>query len=231
MIEVRGLHKRFGAVTALDGVDVSFPDGTVSGIVGPNSAGKTTLLKSILGLVRPDGGIITMDGRPLNPAARSRIGFMRQTPSYPDNLTPAELFRMLQRLRPGVTADESLVREMRLEPDLRKPMRTLSGGTRQKVNAVIAFMFDPAVLILDEPTAGLDPVASRVLKRRVRRARDEGRAVLLTSHVLSELQDLADRLLVVVEGKVRFSGSAAELAVVTGADSFEDTMARLLETP
>lgn len=231
MIEVRGLRKQYGRVIALDGVDARFEAGSICGIVGPNSAGKTTLLKILLGLVRPDSGTVTMADVRLDGdiARRTRVGYMRQTPTFPGNLSAAELLRMLQGLRPGAAADESLIEELRLESQLAKPLRALSGGTLQKVNAAIAFLFDPAVLILDEPTAGLDPYASRVLKQRVRRARDAGRTILLTSHVIAELHDLADRLLVLVEGQVRFTGSTAELTATTGGSTMEDALARLLD--
>jgi Cu-processing system ATP-binding protein len=232
MIEVHGLHKSWGAVTALAGIDAVFPAGSVTGIIGPNSAGKTTLLKCVLGLVRPSAGTILLAGRKVTPSRSDHgmIGYMRQTPSLPANLTADELFRMLRTLRPDDAADESLIDELRLRPELNKPLRTLSGGTRQKVNAVMAFMFDPRVLILDEPTAGLDPVASRVVKQRVRRARDDGRTVLLTSHVISEQRDLADRLLLLMDGRVRFHGTSAELGATTDGDELEDSIVELLET-
>jgi Cu-processing system ATP-binding protein len=231
MITVQGLRKRYGRVIALDGVDIAFTPGIVTAIVGPNAAGKTTLLKAILGLVRLDAGSVRVAGARAGPgpAYRSRIGYMRQLPVFPPHLTGAELLRMLRRLRPTSAVDETLIDALRLRPELDKPLGTVSGGTRQKVNAVSAFLFRPDALILDEPTAGLDPVASRAFKAGVRNARDAGCTVLLTSHVVSELQDLADALVLIVDGRVRFAGTRAELAGVTGTGLVEDGLALLLE--
>jgi Cu-processing system ATP-binding protein len=231
VIAIDGLHKRYGKVVALDGVSTVIRPGAVTAIVGPNAAGKTTLLKIILGLVRPDAGCVSIGGKRTGsgPGYRSRIGYMRQLPDFPPHLTGAELLAMLRRLRPPAAIDESLVETLRLRPELDKPLGTVSGGTRQKVNAASAFLFRPDVLILDEPTAGMDPVASRAFKAAVRSARDRGCTVLLTSHVVSELQDLADSLVLIVDGRVRFAGSRTELSAATHTDVVEDALALLLE--
>jgi Cu-processing system ATP-binding protein len=233
MITVRQLCKRYGATKALDGVDVDFAAGSITAIVGPNSAGKTTLLKSILGLVRPDSGTIRIGGQVVGrgPGYRAGIGYMQQLPYFPPHLSAAQLLLMLRELRPGSTADEKLIDRLRLRPELDKPLGSVSGGTRQKVNAATAFLFRPDVLILDEPTAGMDPVASRAFKDEVRLARDRGATVLLTSHVVSELQALADAVVLIVEGRTRFAGTSAELAVATGMHDIEDGLAELLEAP
>lgn len=136
-------------------------------VVGPNGSGKTTLIKSILGLTTPDAGEVLLDGRPVRDgcAYRARIGYMPQEARFPENLSAREVIDLLKDLRgrPADT-DEELVEAFGLEPEFDKPLRTLSGGNRQKVSAVLAFLFRPDVFILDEPTAGLDPVASAVLK-------------------------------------------------------------------
>jgi Cu-processing system ATP-binding protein len=233
MIAVRRLCKRYGRTVALDSVDVDFAAGSVTAVVGPNSAGKTTLLKAILGLVRPDSGSVSIGGQVIGrrPGYRAGIGYMRQLPYFPPHLSAAQLLRMLRDLRPASTADERLLDRLRLRSELDKPLGTVSGGTRQKVNAATAFLFRPDVLILDEPTAGMDPVASRAFKDEVRLARDRGAAVILTSHVVSELQGLADAIVLVVEGRTRFAGTPAELAAATGKDGVEDGLAELLESP
>jgi Cu-processing system ATP-binding protein len=219
MITISGLEKRYGAQHVLRGVDLDVRRGSVTAVVGPNGAGKTTLIKSILGLVRPDAGAIRVDDVLVGDdcAYRARIGYMPQIARYPHNLTARELLAMLTDLRqaaPGagpIRRDETFVELLALAEQLDKPLRTLSGGTRQKVNAVAAFLFTPELLILDEPTAGLDPAASAVLKDRVLAERDAGRTVIVTSHFMSELEELATDVVVLLEGKVRYVGSLDEL--------------------
>jgi Cu-processing system ATP-binding protein len=219
MITVSGLEKRYGAQHVLRGVDVEVRRGSVTAVVGPNGAGKTTLIKSILGLVRPDAGTIRMDDVLIGEdcSYRARIGYMPQIARYPHNLTARELLTMLTDLRKAAPAtgpmrrDESLVEQLALAGHLDKPLRALSGGTRQKVNAVAAFLFTPDLLILDEPTAGLDPAASEVLKDRILAERADGRTVIVTSHFMSELEELATDVVFLLDGTVRYAGALDEL--------------------
>lgn len=231
MISVEGLRKSFGKNEALRGADLTIPRGRITALVGPNGSGKTTLIKTILGLVRPDGGRVMVGDHSLNGdwQYRDRVGYMPQIPPLPENLTAAELFRMLQDLRKSDRGpDSELLEQFDLTPQLEKPLRTLSGGTRQKVNAVMAFMFEPELLILDEPTAGLDPIASGHLKTRIRRERDAGRTFIITSHVLSEVQELADSVAFLLEGTVRFNGTARRLLEETGVERLEEAVAELM---
>ena len=236
MIRIQDLHKRYGRLDVLRGVDLALAPGRITGLVGPNSAGKTTLIKALLGHVRPDRGAISVDGAPIDAAGRyrARIGYMPQIARFPENLTGAELVAMLRDLRqddPTVAArpiDDELVARLGLAPHLGKPLRTLSGGTRQKINAVLAFLFTPDVLVLDEPTSGLDPLASSTLKDKVLEARRAGRTVLVTSHVLSELEELCDDVVFLVEGKVAFAGTAAALSAATGEQRLERAVAKLM---
>lgn len=231
MIRVTGLTKRFGRVTALDGVDLEFPPGAITALVGPNGSGKTTLIKALLGLTRPDDGDIFVGEHLLNgdPGYRSRVGYMAQVAPFPENLTAAELFHMITGLREAPEGpDGELMEAFGLERELTKPLRTLSGGTRQKVNAVLAFSFRPRVLILDEPTAGLDPVASGILKDRILRERKGGATLLVTSHILSEVQELADRVAFLLEGRVRFQGPTQDLLSTTGLQRLEQAVAALM---
>jgi Cu-processing system ATP-binding protein len=231
-VQVSGLRKRFGRLTVLDGLDLSIRQGEVTAVLGPNGAGKTTLIKSILGLVRPDAGEICVGGEPVGegPEYRARIGYMPQIARYPENLTPRELVRMLRDLR-GDTAevDERLVEALRLGPELDKPFRTLSGGNRQKTSAVLAFLFRPDVLFLDEPSAGLDPVASSVLKDRILAERTEGRTVILTSHILAEVQELAERVVYLLDGRILFDAPVAGLLAASGEATLERAIARRME--
>jgi len=231
-----GLVKRFGKHEVLRDVDLTLWRGRVTAVVGPNGSGKTTLIKSLLGLVRPDAGHIVFDGTEVGPddvAYRARIGYMRQAARFPDHLTGREVLAMLRDLRdlPAEALDESLMAAFQLEPELDKPIRTLSGGTRQKLNAAAAFLFRPDVIILDEPTAGLDPVASGALKDKVDAATGEGAAGLLTSHIVSELEVLADDIVFLMEGQVRFAGTVSELKDVAGQDRLERAIAHLMTEP
>jgi Cu-processing system ATP-binding protein len=232
-VRVRGIEKQFGGRPVLGGLDANFPAGRVTGLVGPNGAGKTTLIKILLGLVRADRGTIEIFGRPLDgtPAYRARLGYMSQAPRFAEHLTGRELVAMVRDLR-GATGpvDETLLDWFTGSPALDQRVSTLSGGTRQKLNAALAFLFRPDLLILDEPTAGLDPVASRRLKDQILAARDRGVTVILSSHLAGELEELADHLVFVLDGRTRFEGSARELARATGWSDLERGLAALMTT-
>jgi Cu-processing system ATP-binding protein len=237
MVEVRGLAKRFGRVEVLRDVSLAVRRGRVTAIVGPNGAGKTTLIKAVLGLTRADSGTVAVDGRDVargDSTYRADVGYMPQIARFPENLSAADLIAMLRDLRgagaAGATpasADE-LVERFALGAQLAKPLRTLSGGTRQKVNAVLAFLFDPALLVLDEPTAGLDPVSSSVLKDEVLAGRAAGKTFILTSHNMSELEELADDVAFLLDGRVRFAGPVEELKRSTRQASLERAVAQVM---
>jgi Cu-processing system ATP-binding protein len=230
LIEIRGLTKRFGSRVVLRGVNLDIDRGAVTAIIGPNGAGKTTLNKSLLGLVRPDAGQIRFDG--VDTAGRidhrARMGYMPQTPRFPESFTAGDVLTLLEDLRGGTERDASLIDAFDLAALLSQPARALSGGQRQRLNAAAAFLFVPDVLLLDEPTAGLDPIASGVLKDKIRAVRDAGRAVVITSHILSELEELADRVVFLHEGQVRWTGPLHELLQRTGAATLERAIAQLM---
>ena len=232
MITITGLRKSFGNLPVLQGIDATIPRGRVTGIVGPNAAGKTTLIKTILGLARADAGEVTVGGVRVNgdESYRRLIGYMPQIARFPSNLTGRELLGMLRSLR-GASApvDECLIDELGIRGELDKKLVNLSGGTKQKINAVSAFLFNPQLLILDEPTAGLDPRSAAVLKDRILADRMKGRTFIITSHVMAELQELADNLIFISEGRVRFSGSVADAMGVTRQSSLERAVAELME--
>lgn len=231
MIRAAGINKSFGKLRVLDDLSLTIHPGRITALVGPNAAGKTTLAKIILGLIRPDSGKLEIDGELIgrDDSYRKRIGYMAQIARFPENLSARELFDMLTDLR-GVTPnlDDELISSFRLSAELAKPLRTLSGGTRQKVNAVIAFLFSPQLLILDEPTAGLDPVSSGILKAKVRAEKTAGRTFLLTSHIMSELDELADDIAFINEGRVAFAGSLSELKLLTRQTSLERAIAEMM---
>lgn len=236
MVGIDGLEKSFGALDVLQDIHAEVPRERVTAIVGPNGSGKTTLIKCILGLVRPDAGTITVDGTELNGdwQYRERIGYMPQAARFPENLSAREVIDMLKDLRgnPDDT-DEDLVEAFHLPPELDKPIRDLSGGTRQKVNAVTAFLFRPDLVILDEPTAGLDPVASSTLKDKVQSVQEEGTTFIITSHVMSELEELASHLAFLLHGGIQFDGLIDTLKQSTGTPNLERAIAHMMndETP
>ena len=170
MISIQHVNKKFRKLQALNDISATFKKGQVISLIGPNGSGKTTLIKSILGLVKPDNGTILFDGTPIQDsvAYRRQIGYMPQIGRYPDNMKIGQLFAMIRNLRKDVKeVDEELYYRFQLDTLLDKTMRSLSGGTRQKVSAALAFLFNADVLILDEPTAGLDPVSAEILKEKI----------------------------------------------------------------
>jgi Cu-processing system ATP-binding protein len=231
MIEISKLTKRFGGHEVLRGVDLMVERGRVMGIVGPNGAGKTTLIKTLLGLCQPTSGDILFDGRSIvgHEAYRAHIGYMPQIARFPENLTALELFDMVRDLRgtPGVL-DASLLRGFALETQLDKPLRVLSGGTRQKINVCLALLFQPSLLVLDEPTAGLDPLSSAILKDRILALRGEGVTVLVASHIMSELEELCDDVAFLLDGVTRFAGPINELTSMTRQANLERAIAALM---
>ncbi len=232
MIDITGLQKHFGKLHVLKGLNLHVERGKVTAIVGPNGSGKTTLIKSILGLTRPDEGRILMDGIQLglDGSYRNRIGYMPQAARFPENLTAREVMAMLQDLRDRPeNMDHELLEAFQLEEHMDKPLRTLSGGTRQKVSAVIAFLFRPDLLILDEPTAGLDPVASSTLKDKILQEREQGKTAILTSHIMSEIEELADHVAFLLDGQVRFDGEVSEIMERTGQNRLERAIAFMMK--
>lgn len=230
-IEVAGLTKWFGRTSVLNGLDVVIGRGRVTAVVGPNAAGKSTLLKCVLGLVRPDAGTIHINGALLtpDPAYRRAIGYMPQRAAFPDNLTGEEALALLRRVRgPEAAIDFELIDRFGLGGQLRKRVHALSGGTRQKLNAVAAYLFRPSLVILDEPNAGLDPISNGILKQKVLDSTRDGATHLITSHVLSELEEMADDVVLVSDGRVRFSGSLEDLRAITGERRLERAVGSLM---
>jgi Cu-processing system ATP-binding protein len=231
VIEIRGLRKQFGPNVVLDRVDLDITAGRITAIVGPNAAGKSTVIKCVLGLTRPGGGTITVGGVDVDDRGdyRSRIGYMPQIARFPENISGQDLIDMVVDVRGMPAASREMIEAFGLRAHLAKPLRTLSGGTRQKLNAVIALAFKPAVLMLDEPSAGLDPVSAGLLKDRMRAERDAGTTVILTSHVLSEIDELADDVAFLADGRIRFAGPVHDLKVATRQFTLERAIAHVLQ--
>ncbi|HEY1115263.1 MAG TPA: ABC transporter ATP-binding protein [Chitinophagaceae bacterium] len=232
MIQVKNIDKRFRKLHALNDVSLQFNKGQVISLIGPNGSGKTTLIKSILGLVKPDSGAILFNDTPITEdvAYRAHIGYMPQIGRYPDNMKIGQIFEMIRNVRSSEQkVDEDLYYQFKLDTLLEKPMRTLSGGTRQKVSAALAFLFDPQVLILDEPTAGLDPLSSEILKEKILSEKEKGKLILITSHVLSDLEELTTDVVYLQEGKVIFYKSLEDLQAETGEEKLGKAIAWVMK--
>lgn len=232
MLQVAELYKKFGKLHVLKGIEASFSPGKVTAVIGHNGSGKTTLIKCILGMVIPDKGEVLLDNESVvgKWKYRSELGYMPQIGRYPDNMTMGQIFEMMQDLRKGLKTelDKELVEKYGLTEMFYKKMRTLSGGTRQKVSAALAFMFNPSVLILDEPTAGLDPLASEILKDKIIVERAKGKTIIITSHIMPEVDELADDIIFMHEGSIKFHKSMSELRAETGETKIGKALGKLL---
>ena len=229
MIEVKDLHKKFGKNEVLKGIDLNIERGGIFSVLGPNGSGKTTLIKCILGMVLPDSGAISVDGKPLknNFKYRNEIDYLPQIANFPGNLKVNELIAMIKDLRDSkATKDEELIELFKLQPFL----NNLSGGTKQKVNLVLTFMFDSPLIILDEPTSGLDPISHLRLKNLIFSEREKGKTILVTSHILSFVEEIADEIVFLLEGKIYFKGTITELKTKTEQPDFEHAIASILSS-
>ena len=232
MIIANNINKQFGKLKALDNVSITCNKGECIALIGPNGSGKTTFIKCILGMVVCDSGFITFNGKNIlhNWQYRADIGYMPQIGRYPDNMTIGQVLDMMKDIRnkKHEQLDEDLIKQFGLDELLDKRMRTLSGGTRQKVSASLAFLFNPDVLILDEPTAGLDPVSSEMLKAKIIAEKAKGKLIMITSHVLSELDDLVTQVIFMQDGKLCFHKSISDLRTDTGEEKLSKAIASVM---
>lgn len=232
MIRIENINKSFGKFKALNDIDLSFEGGKSISLIGPNGSGKTTLIKSILGMVIPTSGEIYFKEEAIknNSDYRSVIGYMPQIGRFPENMTIEQVFDMMKDIRKDVQSfDDELVFSFGLNEIMDKKMRTLSGGTRQKVGACLAFLFKPEVLILDEPTAGLDPLATEILKEKILKEKNNGKLILITSHILSDLDEIVTDVLYLYEGNVKFFKSLAQLKTDTSEINLTKAIARVMQ--
>ncbi len=232
MISIEKVNKRFSGFQALQDIEATFSKGQTIALIGPNGSGKTTLIKCMLGMVIPDNGRILFKDKEIGKDVqyRSHIGYMPQIGRFPDNMTIDQVFRMMLDIR-GETelADTQLMESLGLLSVMNKRMRTLSGGTRQKVGASLAFLFNPEVLILDEPTAGLDPLSSEILKSKIIEERNKGKLTIITSHILSDLDDLITHVLYLQDGRVRFFQAIEQLKSDTGENNLSKIIAEIMK--
>lgn len=230
MVTINNLHKKFSKNIVLSGLDLTIKPGGIVAILGPNGSGKTTLIKSILGMVVPNKGSIEVLGDSIknNHSYRNKIDYLPQIANFPSNLKVRELIKMIKDLRGNTTKDQALIERFKLEPFLNKKLGNLSGGTKQKVNIVLTFMFDSPLIILDEPTTGLDPISLLRLKRLIQEEKEKGKTILITSHIMSFVEEISDEIVFLLEGKIYFKGSIAELKSKTQQPDFEHAIASIL---
>ena len=232
MIEIKNLSKKFNKFTALNTVDLSFENGHSIALIGPNGCGKTTLIKCILGLNVVEDGDVLVEGKSVKEDYKYReiIGYMPQIGRYPENMTIKETIKMIKDTRKNNNVlDTELLEAFELDQIDDKKMRTLSGGTTQKVSAVLAFLFDPKIIILDEPTAGLDPLATEIPKNKIIKEKNKGKLILITSHLLSELDDIISEIVFMNEGKVVVHQSVEDLKKETNTSKISDGIISILK--
>ncbi len=233
MIIANNVSKKFGSLKALNNFSVTCNKGECIALIGPNGSGKTTFIKTILGMVVCDSGFVTVNGTNIKNdwKYRSKIGYMPQTGRYPENMTIGQVLEMMQDIRGeknNQNLDEDLINRFEIKSILHKRMRTLSGGTRQKISAALAFLFNPELMILDEPTAGLDPLSSEILKEKIVEEKKKGKLILITSHILSELDDLVTQVIYMQDGCLCFHKTMDQLKADTGQTKLAKAIAQVM---
>ncbi|MDP3945655.1 MAG: ABC transporter ATP-binding protein [Lutibacter sp.] len=230
MIEFKNLHKRFGKLVVLDGLDLEIHKGGIFAVLGPNGSGKTTLIKCLLGMVIPNKGDIFFEKKSVlrKWAYRNNLNYLPQIANFPPNLTVLELINMVKNLRPKTANEQELIELFGLKSFLDKKLGNLSGGTKQKVNIVLAFMFDSDLIVLDEPTNGLDPIALIHLKEIIQKEKDKGKTILITTHIMSFVDEVADEIVFLLDGKIYFKGTVDALKKQTKNDNLEHAIANLI---
>ena len=232
MITISKLNKSYKKNHVLRDISLELPKSGVVALLGPNGSGKTTLLKCFLGMVLPDSGDLIFYGKSVigQYEYRSKVSYLSQIARFPENLTVRELISLMKEIKSGETREATFIRVFNLEKELDKKMGSLSGGTRQKVNITLALMHDDPLIILDEPSTGLDPLSLQELKKFVVDERERGKLILITTHILSLAEDLADDILFLLEGDIYFNGSLKDLLSDQEEDNLEKAIAHILRS-
>ncbi len=235
MIEVKGLTKCFGDITAVDGISFAAADGEVTGLLGPNGAGKTTTLRMLYGLMRPDAGSVRVDGidAAADPqGAQSRMGVLPDSHGLYPRLTAREHIRYFGQLRGLIGTDlerriDGLVQQLDMGGIIDRRAEGFSHGERMKVSLGRALVHEPRTVMLDEPTNGLDVQSTRAVRGLIRRMRADGRCVLFSSHIMQEVSALCDRIVIMAGGRVAAAGTPEQIKRQTGHENLEDAFVSL----
>jgi Cu-processing system ATP-binding protein len=230
MIEFKNLHKSFGKLVVLNDLNLNINEGGIFAILGPNGSGKTTLIKCLLGMVIPNKGEISIHNKSVLKKweYRNNLNYLPQIANFPPNLTVQELIEMVKNLRPKPSSENELIKLFGLTDSLQKKLGNLSGGTKQKVNLVLTFMFDCDLIILDEPTNGLDPIALIHLKELILKEKAKGKTILITTHIMSFVDEMASEIVFILDGKIYFKGSVDALKKQTNNTNLEHAIANLI---
>lgn len=234
MIEYQGFTKHYGDITAADNISLALTDGQTLGLIGPNGSGKTTTLKALVGLVRPTSGTVLVNGQNVHatPEARAGIGYLPQRVTFPEGMRALDVIRFYARLRQvDVAKPHALLDEVGLTEAAGRVVDDFSGGMRQRLGLAVALLGNPHTVVLDEPSAALDPSGALRMRDLITAVQRQGRSVLLCSHDLGEVAQLADRIALFVSGQVRAIGTLAELAAQAGTGPDIERVYRAHVTP
>lgn len=230
MIKINNLSKSFGKKKVLSGISLSLEDAGVTAILGPNGSGKTTLIKCLMGMVLPDDGEISFKDKNIigEYLYRDAIGYLPQIARFPENLKVKELITWIVKIRKQVDNRNKYIEAFGIQTVLDQTLGTLSGGTRQKVNLILALMHDHPVLVLDEPTVGLDPVALVILKSLLREERDRGKIIVISTHIMDFVDQVADRIVYLLDGSIYYDGTLSRLKKQHGVATIEEVIVSIL---
>lgn len=232
MLNLTDIYKNYGRKKVLQGIHLEIANAGIYAILGPNGSGKTTILKSILGMVIPQKGQIEFDGLNIknNTSYRKSIDYVPQIAHFPQNVRVSEIFELIERIR-GLkpVRKEELISLFKLTPYLNQRIGSLSGGNLQKLNLTLALMFDSKMIILDEPTSGLDPIALIALKDLLRDEFKRGKTILLTTHIMNLVEELATDITFILDGKIYYKGPMEALKLQHGNTDMEHVMAEILK--
>lgn len=230
MVTIQNINKSFGQMEVLKNISFNIAENESVAILGPNGSGKSTLMKIILGLVIPDKGDVIIDNISIkeNTLYKKNIGYLPQIVKLPENIKVKEVIQLLENIRGEKSNADELSELFEISNYRDYPIRNLSGGTKQKLNLIISLMFKNKLLILDEPTVGLDPVSRIIFKEQIKKEKQKNKSIILCTHIISEVEALCDRMIFLLEGKVYYDGTIRSLKEHYNESSLEKIIANII---